>query len=258
MRRAASSARAAGFVVVVVAHVALSSSIAAASASTVLLGQVAVSAEEHLVEARWPSEEVGDPDPRATELGDSLRAPVRVTHGTRARLGRLEVDLRARSAGCSRPRACSRSSRRNAGAGSDRGLELAGRALSDHLAVVDDRDPVRELVGLVEVLGAEQDHRPSAPARMMSQTWFRERGSSPVVGSSRNITCRGTNARRCRAPASHAAGVVLDQAPGGVGDAERLQSSPARAFARAAATRASGPSRIRFSRPVRSSSTEAS
>ena len=31
---------------------------------------------------------------------------------------------------------------------------------------------------------------PSATsARMMSQTWLRERGSSPVVGSSRNISC---------------------------------------------------------------------
>ena len=44
-------------------------------------------------------------------------------------------------------------------AGADRGLELAGRALGDHLAVVDHRDPVGELVGLVEVLGAEQDRR---------------------------------------------------------------------------------------------------
>ena len=39
----------------------------------------------------------------------------------------------------------------------DRGLELARRALGDHLAVVDHGDPVGELVGLVEVLGAEQD-----------------------------------------------------------------------------------------------------
>jgi hypothetical protein len=29
----------------------------------------------------------------------------------------------------------------------------------------------------------------AANARMISHTWLRERGSSPVVGSSRNITC---------------------------------------------------------------------
>ena len=40
---------------------------------------------------------------------------------------------------------------------SDRGLELGGRALGDHLAVVDHRDPFGQLVGLVEVLRAEQD-----------------------------------------------------------------------------------------------------
>ncbi len=29
---------------------------------------------------------------------------------------------------------------------------------------------------------------PATSARMMSQTWLRERGSRPVVGSSRNIS----------------------------------------------------------------------
>ena len=41
----------------------------------------------------------------------------------------------------------------------DRRLELAGRALGDHAAVVDDRDAVGELVGLVEVLRAQQHGR---------------------------------------------------------------------------------------------------
>ena len=44
-------------------------------------------------------------------------------------------------------------------AGADRRLELAGGALGDHLAVVDDRDPVGELVGLVEVLRGQQHRR---------------------------------------------------------------------------------------------------
>jgi hypothetical protein len=43
------------------------------------------------------------------------------------------------------------------GAGADRGLELPGGALGDDPAVVDDGDPVGQLVGLVQVLGGQQD-----------------------------------------------------------------------------------------------------
>ena len=39
-------------------------------------------------------------------------------------------------------------------------LELGGGALGDHPAVVDDHDPVGQLVGLVEVLGGEQQGHP--------------------------------------------------------------------------------------------------
>ena len=42
----------------------------------------------------------------------------------------------------------------------DGGLQLAAGARGDHPAVVDDRDPVGQLVGLVEVLGGEQHRRP--------------------------------------------------------------------------------------------------
>jgi hypothetical protein len=44
-------------------------------------------------------------------------------------------------------------------AGPDRRLQLPGRSLGDHPAVVDDRDPLGELVGLFQVLRAEQDGR---------------------------------------------------------------------------------------------------
>ena len=65
---------------------------------------------------------------------------------------------------------------------------------------------------------------------MMSQTWLRERGSSPVVGSSRNISSRrDDDARRDVEPAAHAAGVVLDQLAGRLGEAERLEQLVARA-----------------------------
>jgi hypothetical protein len=39
----------------------------------------------------------------------------------------------------------------------DLGLELVRRSLGDHLALVNDRDAVRELIGFVQVLGGEQD-----------------------------------------------------------------------------------------------------
>src|SRR5665811_2131612 len=39
----------------------------------------------------------------------------------------------------------------------DLGLELGRRALGDDLALVDDPDPFRQLVGLLQVLGGEED-----------------------------------------------------------------------------------------------------
>ena len=42
------------------------------------------------------------------------------------------------------------------------GLERLGGALADDQAAVDDREPVAELVGLLEVLGGEEDRRPVA------------------------------------------------------------------------------------------------
>ena len=57
----------------------------------------------------------------------------------------------------------------------------------DHPAVVDHRDPVGELVGLLEVLGGQQQRRPLAHQLAHdAQISLRLRGSSPVVGSSRN------------------------------------------------------------------------
>ena len=44
-------------------------------------------------------------------------------------------------------------------------LELVGRAAGDDLAVVDDRDRVGQLVGLLEVLGRQQERRALADER---------------------------------------------------------------------------------------------
>ena len=71
--------------------------------------------------------------------------------------------------------------------GAHRRLELGRRALGDDAAVVDDGDAVGELVGLVEVLRRQQHGGARATStRTISHTWLRLRGSSPVVGSSRN------------------------------------------------------------------------
>ena len=60
----------------------------------------------------------------------------------------------------------------------------------DLAAVVDDRDPVGELVGLVEVLRRQQDGAAARRrgSRIVSHIWPRVRGSRPVVGSSRKIS----------------------------------------------------------------------
>ena len=74
----------------------------------------------------------------------------------------------------------------------DRGLELVRRALGDLAAAVDDRDPVGELVGLVEVLRGEQDGAAVGDER---------RGSCPTSG--RGCAGRGRwSARRGRSAAA--------------------------------------------------------
>jgi hypothetical protein len=110
---------------------------------------------------------------------ESSRGPTLVRTGTASAIAEHPLGIRAlcrvRSRTCSAP--------------------VPTEALSSLLvpsamtrAVVDHRDAVGELVRLVEVLGREQHGRAAATsARTISQTWFRLRGSSPVVGSSRKI-----------------------------------------------------------------------
>ena len=68
-------------------------------------------------------------------------------------------------------------------------LQLGEGAVRDDPSLVEDRDPVGELFGLVEVLRGEQ-HRGALPASSLTlfHTSRRDCGSSPVVGSSRKIT----------------------------------------------------------------------
>ena len=68
-------------------------------------------------------------------------------------------------------------------------LQLGEGAVGDDPALVQDRDPVGELLGLVEVLRGEQDGR-TVPASSFTvfHTSMRACGSRPVVGSSRKST----------------------------------------------------------------------
>ena len=69
-------------------------------------------------------------------------------------------------------------------------LELLRGALGHDPAAVDDRQPVGEPVGLLQVVGGEQDGRPSSRGQpaISAHSSARASGSSPVVGSSRNST----------------------------------------------------------------------
>jgi hypothetical protein len=109
--------------------------------------------------------------------------------------------------------------------GADRGLELTRGALGDHPPPVDDRDAVGQLVGLLEVLGAEQDRRPLGRQRP---------GDLPHLVARPRVQAGGRlveehqprgddDARRDVQPAAHAPGPVLDQPSGRVRDAERVE-----------------------------------
>ena len=110
-------------------------------------------------------------------------------------------------------------------AGADRRLELGRRALGDHAAVVDDGDAVGELVGLVEVLRAEQDRRARRRERADDVPHLVARARVEPGGRlvEEHQLRRDDDAGRDVEPAPHAARVVLDQPAGGVVEVERLE-----------------------------------
>ena len=134
-----------------------------------LLGRVAGEREEDLVEARLAEREVGDPTPARASSATASAARSASAHGADSAAGsgsRWTVAELARQHALGLGALLGIEQAHVQRAGADRRLELAGRALGDHLAVVDHGDPVGELVGLVEVLRAEQDRRPlGRPAR---------------------------------------------------------------------------------------------
>ncbi|MEU9845806.1 universal stress protein, partial [Actinomadura sp. NPDC048032] len=125
--------------------------------------RVAGQGEEDVVEARLGHREVVEGDPGVGQRGDRPRRllgvadphrqPVRI--GVRARLHGQFAGEHLRRQGAL-PGILEPQLQR---AGADLGLQLPGRVLRDDPAVVQDRDPVGEPVGLVEVLRREQHGR---------------------------------------------------------------------------------------------------
>ncbi len=107
-------------------------------------------------------------------------------------------------------------------------LELGGGALGDDPAAVEHRDRSASSIGLLEVLGGEQDRHAFVDQRrtVRPRACSRLRGSRPVVGSSRNSS-RGRSimliARSSRR--RHPAGVRAGAPVGGVGEVELASSS---------------------------------
>ena len=110
-------------------------------------------------------------------------------------------------------------------AGADRRLELPRRPLGDHLAVVDHGDALRELVGLLEVLRAEQDRRPARHQHADDVPHLVARARVEPGGRLvEEHELRGDDdAGRDVEPPPHPARVVLDQPRGGLGEAEGLE-----------------------------------
>ena len=195
--------------------------------------------DDRAARAGAPAARTSRPVDAAAARRTSARAPATAAR-RRARVG--EVDLEALAA--------------------DAVLELVGRALGDHAAVVDHRDRGRPGGRPRRGTGwsaARSCPRRRAP-RSSSHSSRRLRGSRPVVGSSRNSTGGLGDERRGEVePAAHAARVGLGGAVGRRRPGRSARAAPRRARlggARGARRRGGRPS-TRFSRPVRFSSTAA-
>ena len=106
-----------------------------------------------------------------------------------------------------------------------RALSSCGGALRGDAAVVDDRDPVREAVGLLEVLGGEQDRRALVGERLHG---LPDREPAARVQARGRLVEEdhlglGDQAHRQVEPAPHAAAVGGDAAVGGLGEVEALE-----------------------------------
>jgi len=105
------------------------------------------------------------------------------------------------------------------------GLELVGRPLGDHPAVVDHRDPVGQLVGLVQVLGGQQhrgpagDEPPDALPDLVAAARVQPGGGLVKEQHRRGQDEAGGQVE----PPPHPARVLLDRLAAGVAEPEPLQ-----------------------------------
>ncbi len=107
----------------------------------------------------------------------------------------------------------------------NRGLQLIGGALGDDLTVVDDGDPVGELIRLVEILGGEQYGRSGGHQSPDSIPHLRP-GSGVKPGRrlvEEDEWWLGDETRREVETATHTAREVLQRAFGGIGQAELFE-----------------------------------
>ena len=107
----------------------------------------------------------------------------------------------------------------------DRGLQLVGGALRDLAAAVDDGDPVGQLVGLVEVLGGQQDRRPLRDQLADGLPHLTAGAGVETGGRLVQEDQWRTRDQRCGEvePPAHAAGELRDLPIGRVGEPEPLE-----------------------------------
>ena len=196
--------------------------------SVVAVGGMPGQGEEHLVEAGLAEGELGD-------RGSARSA--RAASAAAARSASTSAAVRAAGSDSSGDVAAERRGEHTPGfvaladvahphvqgAGADRRLEVAARALGDDAAVVDDGEALGELVGLVEVLRRQQhggaladEHAHDVPD-LVAAAWV-ESGRRLV--EEQQVGGHDDAGRDVEAPA-HAAGVVAHELVGGVGEAER-------------------------------------
>ena len=197
---------------------------------------------------------------RADHLGQLRLAAVEPRPRSPLRSGR-----RARRSGRA-PRPCCSRSLGVAGDRLDRraadlGLQLGRRALGDDLAVVDDPDPVGERVGLLQVLGGEEDGHPVLGGE--PRDLVPERGAALDVEAGGGLVEEedagpvGERQRQVE-PAFHPARVAADLAVRGLGEPDPLEQLGAAPFALAPPMPCRAVCRRMCSRPVSSGSSAAS
>ncbi len=184
--------------------------------------------EEHVVERRSPKPDIIDHDALLAEVAHDLDELLGASHGRDRDPARVLVD-RCRSVGCQQlgdpaeQRAVVHDDLDPLAA--DLALELVCCAAGDDLAGIDHGDLVGQLVGLLEILGREQQRR--ALAHLVADDLPHAEAAAGVEPGRRlveeeQLRPADQRAREVEAP-SHAARVRLRDPVGGAFEVERSQ-----------------------------------